>query len=137
MAEDSRDFNAVSFYQYLKEGKLMGVRCRACGNLSAEARPMCPACHSKDVEWHQFSGKATLSTFTCISIVPQRMADKGYGRTNPYCSGVVTLAEGPRISARIAGVDAHNPQNIQTGMELTLDTSELDPEHPALAFRPG
>jgi uncharacterized OB-fold protein len=137
MVDDSREFNAASFYQYLKEGKLMGIRCRACGALSAEARPLCPACHSKDVVWHQFSGKAQLSTFTCISVVPEAMAKKGYGRNNPYCSGIVTLEEGPRISAQVVGVDASNPQNIRTGLGLVLKLDELDPERPVLTFQPA
>ena len=137
MADESKEFNSASFYEYLKEGKLMGIRCRACGARSAEARPMCPACHSKEVEWHQFSGKGLLSTFTCISVVPDSMAQKGYGRNNPYCSGIVTLEEGPRISAQILGVDASNPQNIKTGMALVLKLEDLDPERPALVFQPA
>ena len=94
MVSESGGFTAQAFYRYLKEEKrLMGVRCRACGNLAGQARPMCPACHSADIEWHQFSGKARLSTFTCISIVPVYMAAQGYGRDNPYCTGIVTLEE--------------------------------------------
>jgi hypothetical protein len=137
MADDARGFTAASFYEFLKEGQLMGVRCRACHQLSAEPRPMCPACHSQDVEWQQFSGQGQLGTFTCISVVPDVMARLGYGRNNPYCSGIVVLEEGPRISARILGVDAANPQNIPTGMALTVEFGGLDPERPALAFRPA
>ena len=29
---------------------------------------MDPVSHSSDMEWHEFSGRATLSTFTCISV---------------------------------------------------------------------
>ena len=64
------------------------------------------------------------------------MSKKGYGRENPYCSGIVTLEEGPRLSARIIGVDASNPQDIKTGMELVLDLAEVDPDSPTPAFRP-
>jgi uncharacterized OB-fold protein len=138
MAENARGYTAASFYAYLKEEKrLMGVRCRACGTLAGQARPMCPACHSADIEWHQFSGKARLSTFTCISIVPVYMAAQGYGRDNPYCTGIVTLEEGPRISARILGVDGSNPQDIKTGMDLVLDLEDMDTDHPCPTFRPA
>ncbi|MFQ6026163.1 MAG: Zn-ribbon domain-containing OB-fold protein [Dehalococcoidia bacterium] len=137
MATEPQDFNAASFYQFLKDGKLMGIRCRACGKLSAEPRPLCPSCHSRDVEWHQFSGKGQLSTFTCISIVPLAMVEKGFGRNNPYCSGVVTLDEGPRVSARILGVDAKNPQSIRSGMAVELSLEDLDQDRPALAFQPA
>ena len=136
-AEESREFNAASFYAYLLEGRFMGVRCRACGKLAAEARPMCPACHSREMEWFRFSGRGQLSAFTCISVVPVAMAEKGYGRNNPYCSGIVTLEEGPRISARILGVDAANPQTIITGMNLALNLEHLDEAKPALAFQPA
>jgi len=132
------EFNATNFYKRLQENQqLTGVRCKDCGNLAPEARPMCPVCHSFGIEWHGFSGRAKLNTFTCISIVPEYMLTKGYGRDNPYCSGIVTLEEGPRISARITGVDGNNPQDIKTGMEMVLDLEDLDPEHPSLAFRPA
>ena len=136
MAEETRAFNAASYRQYLKEGKLMGVRCRQCGQLSAEARPMCQACHSRDMEWFAFSGQGTLSAFTCISVVPNVMGEKGYGRNNPYCSGIVTLDEGPRISALVLNVDAANPQNIATGMAVALQVEGKEEERPILAFAP-
>ncbi len=98
---------------------------------------MCPECHGFNMEWHGFSGKAKLSTFTCVSIVPVAMAAKGYGRDKPYCTGIVTLEEGPRISARITGVDGTNPQSIKAGLHLVLDLEDLDEESPSLAFKPA
>ena len=133
----ANDFNSTTFYNKLKEERqLVGVRCKSCGHLSPEPRPMCPECHGFDMEWHQFSGKAKLSTFTCISVVPVAMAARGYGRDNPYCTGIVTLEEGPRISARINGVDGNNPQDIKSGMDVVLDLDDLDMEAPSLAFKP-
>lgn len=132
------EFNAANFYRRLREDRrLTGVRCNQCGCLSPEARPLCPCCRSADVAWHQFSGRATLSAFTCISVVPEYWGRQGYGRDNPYCSGIVTLEEGPRLSARITQVDGRNPQSIKTGTALLLDLDAFDPEHPAVAFRPA
>ena len=133
---ETREFNATSYNAFLnEEQRLMGVRCRSCGHLSAQARPICPNCRSKDLEWFRFSGKGRLSAFTCISIVTKAMEEKGYGSDKPCCSGIVTLEEGPRISAEILGVDGTNPQNIKTETEVVLDLSDMDPDHPALAFR--
>ncbi len=142
MAVEAKGFTNASFNAFLTgdndgERRLMGVKCRSCGHLSAQPRPMCPSCHGKDMEWFQFSGKGRLSTFTCISIVSNAMGEKGYGRDNPCCSGIVTLEEGPRISAQILGVDGNNPQEIKTHMALMIDLEDLDPEHPSLAFRPA
>ena len=134
----SIEFTSTTFYEKLKEEKkLVGVQCQDCGHLSPEARPMCPNCHRFNMEWHEFSGKATLSTFPCISIVRVSMSAKGYVRDKPYCTGIVALEEGPRISAMINGVDGTNPQDIETGMAMVLDTENLDDESPALAFKPA
>lgn len=137
MEAESRPFNAASFYAFLQEGRFMGVRCRENGNVYAEARPIDPVSHSPDMEWYELSGRATLSTFTCISVAPASLEAKGFGRNNPYCTGIVSLEEGPRISARIAGVDAANPQNIRTGMALQIALAEIDPDEPGLVFRPA
>ena len=138
MADGEKGFNAAAYNAYLSEEKrLMGVRCRACGKLSAVPRPLCISCHGTEMEWYEFSGKARLSTFTCISVVPASMAQRGYGRDNPCCTGVVTLEEGPRVSARITRVDGNNPQDIETGMDLVLDLEELGPENPSPTFRPA
>ena len=72
-----------------------------------------------------------------VGIVPVKMAAKGFGRDKPYCTGIVALEEGPRISAMINGVDGTNPQSIESGMEMVLDTDDLDEESPALAFKPA
>ena len=41
------EFNAANFYKRLVEdGKLTGIRCNVCGQLSPEARPLCAACRS-------------------------------------------------------------------------------------------
>ena len=136
MSSELRYFNSHSFYAYLTEGKLMGIRCKRCTQLSVEPRPLCPSCHASDIEWHEYSGTGYLSTFTCISIVPVRMEQKGYGRNNPYCSGVITLTEGPRISAKLSQVDASNPQTIKSGMSLRIDFSEIDTDNPILTFCP-
>ena len=136
--EQNREFTAASYVAFLNEDKkFMGVRCCSCGQLSAVPRPICVACRGKEMEWHEFSGNAKLSTFTCISIVPVAMGKRGYGRDNPYCTGIVTLAEGPRVSARIIGVDGNNPQDIKTNMDLVLDLGEIDAEDPSLIFRPA
>ena len=48
------------------------------------------------------------------------MAALGYGRDNPYCSGVVELDEGGRLDARIEGLDAKNPESIEVGLSLKV-----------------
>ncbi len=88
----------------------------------------------------EFSGKGTLAAFTVISVPPVAMAKEGYGPKNPYCVGIVTLEEGPRISAQILGVDVFNPQTIKIGTPLKMQTivrGEDDAKQTFLAFEPA
>ena len=127
--------DSADFFENLKENKLVGVQCNVCGELSAEIRYFCSACQGADLSEKEFCGKGKLSTFTCISIVPTRMAEEGFGRDKPYCSGIVTLDEGPRISARILNVDASLPETIETGQDLELGVQLRHSERPILAFK--
>lgn len=116
-----RPFTAASFNQYLAEGKLMVSRCTDCGMLSLPPRAICPNCHCENLEWAETSGKGKLAGFTVIAIAPTIMVKQGYGRDNPYVSGIVELEEGVKISARITGVDATKPETIQVGTPVTVD----------------
>ena len=63
-------------------------------------------------------GTGKLAAFTCIAIGPPFMIEQGFDRNNPYCSAVIELAEGPRVVARVEGVDARQPEEIRVGMRL-------------------
>jgi len=89
------------------------------------------------MEWVELNGSGRISAFTCISVGPPAMMAQGYNRKNPYCTGVVDLDEGPRTAARIVGVDATNPAQIQLGMSVkaTFIQPGNDPDaHVVLGF---
>lgn len=133
MAE--RDFTHTSFVEFLAGGRLMGVRCRGCGALSALPRAPCPACRGTELEWVELSGRGILEGFTVIHVPPTPLAAAGHGRDNPYASAVVRLAEGPWITARLAGVDVSRPEAIRVGMPVRVEF--LREEMRAIvAFRP-
>ena len=117
---DERPFSDISYERFLNEEKLMGSRCRQCGALFVPPRPICVKCAGDDLAWEEMSGAGRLAAFTCISIGPSFMIAAGYDRRNPYCSGVVELDEGPRVDARIEGVDPKNPETIKVGAPLTV-----------------
>lgn len=116
-----RPFTVASFDRYLAEGKLMASRCEDCGELTLPPRAICPTCHSEKMAWTETGGKGTLAGFTVISIAPTFMIEQGYGRDNPYISGIVALDEGVKISARINGLDASKPEEIMVGTALEVD----------------
>jgi uncharacterized OB-fold protein len=72
------------------------------------------------MEWVEMSGEGELLAFTTVHIAPTAMIEAGYDRKNPYCTGIVQLAEGPAVSAQILGVDPTSPQEIEIGTPLRV-----------------
>lgn len=136
---DGETFRQADFMAWLAEKRLMGNRCRSCGALHVPPRPICPACFGEDLEWVELSGRGKLAAFTAVYIAPTAMIEAGYGRDNPYLAGIVELAEGPKISAQIIGLDASRPEQVAVGTPLQvafLEWGEGDARHTVLAFEP-
>ncbi len=108
-------FNSTSFYKFLGEHKLMGCRNRSSGKLYVPPRSYCSVSHNDDMQWEEMSGKGELIAYTVITVAPSHMIAEGYGFKNPYCTGIVQLQEGPRISGQILGVDVAHPEKIKIG----------------------
>jgi uncharacterized OB-fold protein len=117
---DDRAFTGTSFYQFLGESKLMGARCQSCEALHVPPRAICPDCFGEEMVWEQMRGDGKLVAFTTVHIAPTAMLEAGYDRKHPYCAGIVQLAEGPRISAQILGLDALHPEEIEVGMPVHI-----------------
>ena len=113
-----RPISDYQFERFLDEEKLMGARCVECGALFVPPRAICAKCHGSEMEWMETSGEGQLVAFTCIAIGTAAMIAEGYDRNNPYCSGAVELAEGPRVVAQIEGVDTLHPETIKIGMPV-------------------
>ena len=132
-----RQMTGEAFYQYLGEHKLMGSRCQSCGALHLPPRALCPACYGDEMVWEQIRGTGKLVAFTTVHIAPTAMIEAGYGRKNPYCTGIVQVEEGPCISAQITGVDPAAPEQIEVGMPVRVafvQRGEGEDEQAFLAF---
>tara|TARA_B100001750_G_C15359918_1_gene521647 strand:- start:37 stop:321 length:285 start_codon:yes stop_codon:yes gene_type:complete len=90
--------------------------------------------------WKELSGRAVLAGFTSIYVASSTMIKRGYGRDNPYLTGIVTLEEGPRIPARLIGLDPKQPEKIAIGtrLEIIFFTEQEDElSKIVLAFKPA
>jgi uncharacterized OB-fold protein len=101
------------FARHLKDGRLMGSRCKDCGATSFPPRADCAACMSGSFEFVEISGKAKLNTFTRIAAAPTGFEDEV-----PYTVGVVDLEEGGRLLAWFGETIAED--DIRIGMELQV-----------------
>ncbi len=102
-----------AFAQHLKDGRLMGSRCRQCGATSFPPRADCEECLSGDFEFFEMSGRATLHTYTKIVAAPTGFEDMA-----PYTVGVVDLEEGGRLLAWLGETIAAD--EIKIGMDLQV-----------------
>lgn len=100
------------FADALKDGRLVGSKCKACGNVSFPPRADCIKCLSPDFEWIDYSGDATLHTFTVIHAAPT-----GFDDMTPYTIGIVDLPEGGRLLGWLEGMDK---EEMEIGMSLKV-----------------
>ncbi|MHA1731471.1 MAG: Zn-ribbon domain-containing OB-fold protein [Promethearchaeota archaeon] len=137
---EAKPFTVKSFKDYINEKKLMGSKCKSCGNIDAPVRMICSKCQSTDLEWVELSGKGTLAAFSCISVGTTYFSKLGYSMKKPYCFGIVKLEEGPHVSAQVVGVDETKPETISIGMPLKVTFLErtIDEETRSdLGFEPA
>lgn len=101
------------FANHLKDGRLMGSKCKQCGFESFPPRADCSQCLSAEFEYIEFSGKATLVSHTKIHAAPT-----GFEDTVPYTIGVVDLEETGRLLAWFG--DSIGDDEIKIGMKLQV-----------------
>jgi uncharacterized OB-fold protein len=94
-------FGKVSFVPYskisdfavhLKDGRLMGSRCKGCGYQTFPPRADCPQCMAGEFEYTEYAGKGEIYTYTVIEAAPTGFEDEV-----PYTVAVVDLEEGGRL----------------------------------------
>ena len=103
----------TDFANHLKDGRLMGTKCKKCGAFSFPPRADCESCMSGDFEFVEITGKSTLQTFTKIVAAPT-----GFEEVVPYTVGVVDLEEGGRLLAWFG--ETIKEDDIEIGMELQV-----------------
>jgi uncharacterized OB-fold protein len=115
-------FGKVSFVPYskvqdfalhLKDGRLMGSRCKECGYQTFPPRADCPKCLCADYEFHEYGGHGTLYTYTRIDAAPT-----GFDGEVPYTIAVVELSEGGRALGWFG--DTIRAEEIQIGMPVQV-----------------
>jgi uncharacterized OB-fold protein len=106
--EDSRPF-----YDGAAAGKLMLMRCIACGTTRLPSRHHCDECLSPEFEWFEASGRGVVRTF---GVMHQRY-HPGFASEIPYVVAIIELEEGPRMPANI--VDTA-PADVRVGMPVLV-----------------
>lgn len=110
---EENQFTIEQFYRHIRQGRLLGARCRKCGKIHLPPRPLCDECFSERFEWTEIPQRGKLLTYTIIHVAPPQFQEM-----TPYVVGIVQLGNGLRIPGMIKNVDH---EKIRIGMELTME----------------
>jgi uncharacterized OB-fold protein len=98
-----KDYNEA-----LKQNKLLGLKCLACGAITVPPKMVCRQCASPDMEIVELKGSGKIRTFTTVFV-----AAEGREGEIPYIIVMVELDDGPWIMGNLEGIDPK-----QASMEL-------------------
>jgi len=96
--------------------RLVGSRCRECGEVTFPANPFCPQCCRETTETIQLSGRGALYSFTIQRFKPPPPF-RGSEPFAPYGVGMIELPEGVRVTSALEESD---PERLRVGMEMEL-----------------
>ena len=131
------DEASAPFFDGALHGRLMLLRCRACGTfmspiagIGAPLRPRCVACFSGDMECASSSGRATLYSF----VIMHQLYDEAFAQDVPYNIADVETEEGVRLTSQV--VDCPNDA-LEVGMALEVTFERMSDDVAVPKFRPA
>ena len=98
--------------------RLLGSRCRSCGEHFFPRRHVCARCLAEGSDDVELGPRGTLWTWTYVHVPLFAKKDR---RVDAYGVGQVDLPEGPRVQAILVG----DRDDFSIGMELELDLETL------------
>lgn len=101
------------FWTAGRNGELRMLRCRACRTWSHPPRPMCAACHGRDLAYEVTSGKGTVYSYV-VNHHPWRP-----GLSEPYVVALIELDDQPnlRLTSNVVGCV---PGDVTIGMRVCV-----------------
>ncbi len=117
-------WDAVAF------GRLHIQRCGACAQAYFPPAPVCPHCTSRDIEWFDASGRASLYSFV-IHQRPHRL----WETEGPRSVALVRLDEGPMLVSSVVDCP-QTPEALRFDMPL-IATFRPFGGQPVLCFVPA
>jgi uncharacterized OB-fold protein len=88
------------YTEALEKNRLLGLKCRDCGTITAPPRMTCCKCSGYELEPVDLSGNGKIVTFTSVHVPTQCRQGQ-----QPYLVVMVELDEGPWLMANLSGAD--------------------------------
>ena len=104
----------------LRQGRLSGLKCNGCGELSAQPRLACAKCGDRDLEAVELKGRGTIQTFTVNYV-----AAEGRESEAPYIVAIVELDDGPWVMGNITGLKPQEATMDIMGKKVLMQGSAV------------
>ncbi len=105
-----KDYNEA-----LKQNRLLGLKCRACGAVTVPPKMVCQQCTSPDMEIMELKGAGKIRTFTTVYVASEGREDEV-----PYTIVLVELEEGPWIMGNLGDIDPAQATMELIGRKVTM-----------------
>lgn len=115
------------FIDFLEGGKVMGTRCKDCGQVFFPPRADCYLCLASNVEWFEVSGSGKLVTYSKLQFAPV-----GFEDDVPYCIALLDYGK-YKVFGRIAK-DVPESE-IEVGMEMKTVANKTSNEQLNYVFQ--
>jgi hypothetical protein len=106
------------FWESLRDGTFLIHACESCDERFFPPSPICPHCHSTDVDWSETDGVGTLYSFTRTHATAEPF-------DNELVIGTVELADGPKL---LAPIDA-SYSSLEIGDDVRIMSREYDVDY--------
>ncbi|MHC1584990.1 MAG: Zn-ribbon domain-containing OB-fold protein [Candidatus Syntropharchaeia archaeon] len=110
------------FFDALKEGKLIGYRCKDCGEYTCPPQSTCQECGSDNLEVAELKTRGEIKTFTTIFVAPAGLENEA-----PYIVCDVETEDGPWIIGRL-DYDPEKADQELIGRKVRIGYRELPAE---------
>ncbi len=121
-----------TYWEKAKAHELWLRNCNDCGNAYFYPRDISPCCFSRNTDWRQVSGKATLFTYAIVHRAPHM----GFVGDVPFVTAMVELEEGPIMPTNIV-IDDPTPEKLQIGMALEVVFEDITDDISLPKFQPA
>lgn len=105
-----KDYNEA-----LKENRLLGLKCSACGAITTPPKMVCSQCAGSDMEIIELKGSGKIKTFTTVFV-----ASEGREEEVPYTIVIVEMDDGPWVMGNLDGIDPKEASMELVGKKVTM-----------------
>ena len=107
------------FFEAARNGKLVGVQCTKCGQVTCPPRMVCQECGTPEGDLVEMSRKGVIRTYTVTNVAPSCFKA-------PYVLALVEADEGPWLMGNITGLPPEKISDELMGKRVQIDFMEVD-----------